>query len=61
MSKNARNAKIKHREKFGIRIPNNVREALLFDKLNGDTKWADAIAKGDGGTGAIALLQIYAS
>ena len=45
MSKNARNAKIKHREKFGIRIPNNVREALLFDKLNGDTKWADAIAK----------------
>ena len=45
MSKNARNAKIKHREKFGIRIPSNVREALLFDKLNGNTKWADAILK----------------
>ena len=33
------------REKFGIKIPNSTREALLFDKLNNDTKWGDAIAK----------------
>ena len=45
MSRNARNAKKKYREKFGIRIPRNVREALLFDKMNGDSKWAEAIKK----------------
>ena len=31
--------------KFGIKIPQNVKEALLFDKINKNTKWADAIAK----------------
>ena len=44
-SKNARNAMKKAREKFGFRIPINTRQALLFDKENGNTKWADAIAK----------------
>ena len=33
------------KEKFGIPIPRNTHEALLFDKQNGNTKWADAIAK----------------
>ena len=25
-------------EKFGIKIPNSVKEALLLDKIKGDTK-----------------------
>ena len=33
------------KNKFGIEIPQNVREALLFDKENKNTKWADAICK----------------
>ncbi len=45
VSRNTRNSKKANREKFGIRIPNNIKEALLFDSQNGDTKWADAIAK----------------
>ena len=28
----------KSREKFGIRIPINTRQALIFDKENGNTK-----------------------
>ena len=30
---------------FGIKIPRTVEEALRFDKENGNTLWADAIAK----------------
>jgi hypothetical protein len=44
-SKNARNAKIQDRVKYDIRVPRNTREALLLDKQNKNTKWADAIAK----------------
>ena len=44
-STNARNAMKKSREKFGIRVPINTRQALQFDKENGNTKWAEAIAK----------------
>ena len=35
----------KSSEKFGIRIPINTIQALQFDKENGNTKWAEAIAK----------------
>jgi hypothetical protein len=35
----------KRTHKFGIRIPHSVEEALQIDKENGNTKWADAIAK----------------
>ena len=35
---------LKRNEKFGIYIPNNVKEALKLDKENGNTLWADAIA-----------------
>ena len=35
---------LKRNEKFGIAIPNNVKEALQLDKENGNTLWADAIA-----------------
>jgi hypothetical protein len=31
--------------KFGIKIPKNVGQAILFDKENGDTLWWDAIKK----------------
>ena len=36
---------MKLREKFGIRITNIVNEALIFDKINNNTKWQDAIEK----------------
>ena len=35
---------LKRNEKFGIAIPNNVKEALELDKENGNTLWDDAIA-----------------
>ena len=31
------------RTKYGIRVPRNYKEAMALDKLNGNTKWADAI------------------
>ena len=31
--------------KYGVRIPRNVREALIFDEENGDTQWTDAMSK----------------
>ena len=36
---------MKLREKFGIRIPNNVKEALILDRINNDAKWKDVIEK----------------
>lgn len=45
ISKNKRNEKINNREKFGINIPNSVKEALIFDRQNNNTLWADAIYK----------------
>ena len=36
---------LKKTHKFGIRVPRTVDEALRLDKENGNTKWADAIAK----------------
>ena len=33
------------KNKFGIKIPGNAREALLLDKENKNTKWADVICK----------------
>ena len=45
MSKNTRNKKIVNREKFGIKIPNNVREALILDRINKNNLWAEAMAK----------------
>ena len=31
------------RYKFGVRVPRNVKEALKFDRENGNTLWADAM------------------
>jgi len=36
---------LKKNEKFGIELPKTVGEALALDKKNGNTLWADAIAK----------------
>ena len=33
------------REKYGIKIPNTTREALILDRINGENKWYDAIQK----------------
>jgi ribosomal protein L37E len=44
-TRQARNAKIQDRVKYDIRVLRNTREALLLDKQNKNTKWADAIAK----------------
>ena len=35
----------KRQHKFGVRIPNSVREARELDKENGDTLWVDALEK----------------
>ena len=32
------------RYKFGVQVPRNVKEALAFDKANGNTLWADSMA-----------------
>jgi hypothetical protein len=45
VSRNTRNAKEKKKEKFGIRIPRNTKEALIFDKENNNSLWAETIAK----------------
>jgi hypothetical protein len=36
---------LKHTHKFGIDLPKTIKEALELDKKNGNTFWADAIAK----------------
>ena len=36
---------MKWTHKFGIELPKTVKEALDLDKKNGNTFWADAIAK----------------
>ena len=35
--------KEKPRYKYGVKIPQNVKEALEFDKENGNNKWAEAM------------------
>ena len=42
-SKSSRNSNMKLREKFGARIPNNAKEALILDKINNDAKCQDSI------------------
>ena len=44
-SRNQRWIERKNKEKFGIKIPNTIAEALRFDKEAGNTKWFDAIKK----------------
>lgn len=41
--RSARYLKVRH--KFGIEVPKTVAETYALDKKNGNTYWADAIAK----------------
>ena len=45
LSQNKRNQQSKKRMKFGITIPNLVKEALILDTQNKNTLWADGIKK----------------
>jgi len=45
LSKNTRDKNIKNKEKFGVKVPNNVRDALILDRINKNTLWADAMTK----------------
>ncbi len=36
---------LKRTHKFGIEVPKTIKKALELDKRNGNTFWADAIAK----------------
>ena len=44
-SRNSRSSTNKMREKFGVVVLNTVKEVLLLDKINGDSKCRDAIKK----------------
>jgi len=45
MSRNQWNAAMPLREKYGIRIPQSIRQAIIFDDENNNTKWQDYMAK----------------
>ena len=36
---------MKKTHKFGVEVPETVKEATELDKINGDTKWTDSISK----------------
>ena len=59
LSKNARNSKLKQREKFGIKIPNNVREALILDRINKNNLWSMAMAKEMGALNHMKCFKYY--
>ena len=62
MSKNqhiAQKAQQRPLEKYGYKIPRNIREALLFDQINGNTKWADAIAKEMGSLERLGVFEYH--
>ena len=61
ISKNKRNQKMVNREKFGIKIPNSVKEALILDRQNNNTLWSDAMAKENGGTCKCKMFQILST
>ena len=44
-SRNQKWMKMKNKEKFGIKIPNSIAEALQFDREAGNDKWRKAIEK----------------
>jgi hypothetical protein len=63
MSKNARNemeTKDKNKVKMGIKVPRNTREALLFDKIDKNSKWADAIFKEMAGLHRLNVFKFHA-
>ena len=59
MSRNERNKVNGDREKFGYKIPNITREALLLDKKNGNILCNDAIAKDVAALERLGSFQLY--
>ncbi len=57
LSCNKINEKKKRRVKFGIKIPNSVREALILDSENKNSLWADAIKKEMAALGKAGVFQ----
>ena len=45
VSRNHRVQRRPNKIKFGIKVPNNIREALILDKENGNNLWSEAIQK----------------
>ena len=45
LSHNQLNKKIRVCEKFGIKVPNSTREALMMDRMNNNTLWEDDTTK----------------
>ena len=60
-SRNQRWIERKNKEKFGIRIPNTIAEALRFDKEAGNTKWYDAIKKEMDNLNRLKVFKYHAS
>ena len=57
--KNGSNVKAK--EKFGIKIPNTIAEALRCDKEDGNTKWYNAIKKEMDNLNRLKVFKYHAS
>jgi Reverse transcriptase (RNA-dependent DNA polymerase) len=63
MSKNARTEKETinvNKVKMGIKVPRNTREALVFDKMDKNTLWADAIFKEMAGLHRLNVFKFHA-
>ena len=59
ISRNKRNEKKGIRVKFGINVPRSVKEALVFDEINKNTLWADAIKKEMSALEASGVWEFY--
>ena len=59
MSKNERKKGKKDWEKFGYKVPNNSRGALLLDNKNGNNLWADTTSKDITELHRLGLFQLY--
>ena len=61
MSWNQRNAAIPLREKYGIRIPQSIRQAIIFDDENKNTKWQHSMAKEIGSLKKLDVFEFHPS
>jgi len=49
------------REKYGIRIPQSIRQAIIFDDKNKNTKWQDSMAKKIGSLKKLDVFEFHPS
>ena len=59
ISRNERNKVKTYQWKFGYKITNNSREALLLDNKNGNTLWSDVIVKYMNALERLSVIQLY--